>query len=47
MLINLSNGGIIPIDAKTPMKEFYDSLEEKDEDVKVQLQIDFAEMKSI
>ena len=42
MLINLPNGGIIPIDAKTPMKEFYDSLEEKDEDVRVQLQIDFA-----
>ena len=42
MLINLPNGGIIPIDAKTPMKEFYDSLEEKDENVRVQLQIDFA-----
>ena len=42
MLINLPNGGIIPIDAKTPMKEFYDSLEQKDENVRVQLQIDFA-----
>ena len=42
MLINLPNGGIIPIDAKTPLKEFYDSLEQKDENVRVQLQIDFA-----
>lgn len=42
MLINLPNGGIIPIDAKTPMKEFYDSLEEKDEDIRIKMQIDFA-----
>jgi DNA recombination protein RmuC len=42
MLINLPNGGIIPIDAKTPMKEFYDSLNEKNDQIREKMQINFA-----
>jgi len=42
MTINLPGGGIIPVDAKTPMKGFKESLEEKDEDKRIFLQKEFA-----
>lgn len=38
MVINLPNGGIIPIDSKCPMNDFRESLEEEDETRRVELQ---------
>jgi len=41
-IIKLPNGGIVPVDAKTPMAEFKESLEENDENERVKLQKGFA-----
>ena len=40
--VKLPNGGIVPVDAKTPMAEFKESLETKDENERVRLQKEFA-----
>tara|TARA_Y100000768_G_C23935739_1_gene662453 strand:+ start:19 stop:1200 length:1182 start_codon:yes stop_codon:yes gene_type:complete len=42
-IIKLPNGGIVPVDAKTPMKEFKDSLDTKDEKERISLQKKFAD----
>ena len=42
LVVNLPNGGIVPVDAKTPMAEFKKSLEVDDEDERIRLQKEFA-----
>ena len=40
--VKLPNGGIVPVDAKTPMAEFKESLETRDENERVRLKKEFA-----
>ena len=42
MIIKLPNGGIIPVDSKCPMNDFRDSLDQKDEDERLKLQMEHA-----
>ena len=42
-IIKLPNGGIVPVDAKTPMKEFKDSLDTNDDKERISFQKKFAD----